>query len=178
VQEVYWQHYRALLDKIAALGAKQHAAYGEQIRCRVGCFSCCRPPDTLFAIEAQIVADAVRALSPATKEGIRQRLADYEAGERELCPLLEDGRCQIYEARPVICRTHGYAMRLRDDEGDFLSWCELNFDAIAPDPAMAFDVEHLNTVLSVITRLGWPPEEARQALTEILHDALSSSSSP
>ncbi|MCB9643769.1 MAG: YkgJ family cysteine cluster protein [Myxococcales bacterium] len=164
--------YRDLLAKIEMLAAKQRGLYGDQIRCKVGCFSCCRPPETLFRVESELLGDAVAALGEDAKQRTRERLADYRAGQRELCPLLEEGGCQVYDARPVICRTHGYGVMLQDDEGAFLSWCELNFDEIAPSADVAFNVEHLNTVLSVMTRMGWPDEVARPTWGEVLEGAL------
>ncbi|MCK6509424.1 YkgJ family cysteine cluster protein [Myxococcota bacterium] len=167
--------YRAWLAKIAELGARQEALYGAQIRCRKGCFSCCRPPDTLFQIEAPSLQQAVRDLAPPAKQRLQSRLSAYKAGEQELCPLLEDGGCTVYEARPVICRTHGYGVMLQDEQGAFLSWCHLNFDQVEPSAEVAFNVEHLNTVLSVMTRMGWPHAEPRPALVEILEQALDTS---
>ena len=41
-----------------------------------------------------------------------------------------DGQCAIYEARPLICRTHGLAIGV--DGG--LDHCPLNFEKEPPEP--------------------------------------------
>ncbi|MEM1010329.1 MAG: hypothetical protein AAGJ35_15155, partial [Myxococcota bacterium] len=56
--------YKELLQKIAGLAQKQNEAYGDQIRCGKGCFSCCIPPESLFQVEAQRVEKAVQHLPP------------------------------------------------------------------------------------------------------------------
>ena len=60
----------------------------------------------------------------------------------------------MYPARPMICRTHGPAVRLPDGA---LAWCELNFTdleraevAAHIDSSTILDVNLLNHTLTVI----------------------------
>ncbi|MEM1009240.1 MAG: hypothetical protein AAGJ35_09555, partial [Myxococcota bacterium] len=92
--------------------------------------------------------------------------------KRILCPLLEDSACQVYEARPVICRTHGFALHYQQDGQALLGWCELNFTEQQPTEDLAFNIEHLSVLLSTMTRLGWPGEDARIPLVTLLQKAL------
>ena len=39
---------------------------------------------------------------------------------RGACPLLFEGRCSVYEARPLICRAYGFTA----DENGFFMGCE------------------------------------------------------
>lgn len=181
--------YSTLLEKIAALGAKQDERFGDQLQCKKGCFSCCRPPDSFFQVEAAVLEQAVAQVAPSVQKMIEGKLADYVAGARELCPLLdeEEGGCQVYDARPSICRTHGYALWFRsatsDEDADHesdepnraeaLSWCELNFQTRQPTKEIAFDVERLNAMLSLMTQLQWGDQPPRRSLVEIIQAGLS-----
>ncbi len=51
-------------------------------------------------------------------------------GDTEPCPILNPstGTCDLYEARPIVCRTFGPPMRTPGDEGEInLATCELCF---------------------------------------------------
>lgn len=72
---------------------------------------------------------------------------DY--GNSEPCPVLdpETGTCELYESRPVICRTFGPALT---SEGD-LGHCELCFVGATEEEVMAHemhpDPDHLEEAL-------------------------------
>jgi Fe-S-cluster containining protein len=84
--------------------------------------------------------------------------AEDALGENEPCPVLDptNGTCDLYESRPIVCRTFGPPMRTSEGE---LATCELCFihasteEIIAAelDPAIpgqetasnvAFNIEH------------------------------------
>ncbi len=179
-------HYNSLLRKIKELGQSQDEAYGEQIRCEAGCYHCCHPPDSLFQVEAETLEAAISALSTEQKERIAERLVAYEQDNSLLCPLLENGCCQVYESRPSICRTQGYALSFPQEQHvlqpsetpqtSTLSWCQLNFTEQQPNKELAFDVERLNTMLSLITSLGWPEQPPRRDLVPLIRSGISSKS--
>ena len=171
------EQYQRLLVKIEDLVQRQEETYQEDIRCQLGCDSCCRPPDTVFIPEAEIMKEAIRGLSFEQKDRIHKRFTAYSNQEDEMCPLLENGGCSIYEARPVICRTHGYAGWLRGEEGEDgeISWCPLNFTEQKPTKDLAFDIERLNVMLSLIARLGWPEHPGRCSLEEVITEGLGES---
>jgi Fe-S-cluster containining protein len=53
-----------------------------------------------------------------------------EFANDELCPVLDldHGTCDLYEHRPILCRTFGPPMRTAGDDGEFnLATCELCF---------------------------------------------------
>lgn len=170
------KNYQELLKKIKSLGEQQHLQYNQQIRCRSGCHQCCHPPDSLFQIEADALSQGISSLSVEQKVKISERLDVYEKDSTRLCPLLEDERCQVYDSRPSICRTQGYALWLRDvedrEKGE-LSWCELNFTEETPTLDEAFDVERLNTMLSLLTQINYPNQPPRRRLVSIIRQALS-----
>jgi len=64
-------------------------------------------------------------------------------GTRLPCPALEDGVCQIYEYRPLICRKFGIPLYNPDKPGQVFA-CQLNFkagDAIEDDDLVQIQTE-------------------------------------
>lgn len=114
-----------LLDRDVA---EREAESSGRLACPAGCSECCRA--NLFVttgLEFAYLARAARgALSRATLDAVveearsqwarfplRQTLRAERSGPRDLrdeglpCPLLADGRCLVYAARPVTCRLFG-----------------------------------------------------------------------
>jgi Fe-S-cluster containining protein len=56
--------------------------------------------------------------------------SDDSLGDNETCPVLDPatGTCDLYAARPILCRTFGPPMRTPGDDGEInLATCELCF---------------------------------------------------
>lgn len=70
--------------------------------CRKGCSDCCHIPVALNRIEAQVIGAAI-GVKPAEVQP-REAL-DPSYGYDRPCTFLEEGRCSIYEHRPMSCRT-------------------------------------------------------------------------
>jgi Fe-S-cluster containining protein len=167
------RNYRQLVDRVDDLCLRIGQDYPDQIVCRKGCDSCCRHL-TLFWVEGVALALALEVLPAETAESIRQgaRLATPDGP----CPLLENGRCLLYAARPIICRTHGLPL-LGNREGErFVDTCPENFKGIKNLPATAvIDLDCLNITLATINGLfvaetfgmGRPAEE-RVSIAESL----------
>ncbi len=121
--------------------------YGAKITCRQGCTDCCHHLFQITEVEAAYVSRAVKELPAAQRERIEQRarkyvrdrdalLAERESpdawgslpppGMRLACPALENGACQIYPNRPLICRKYGIPL-YNPAKPDRLFACELNF---------------------------------------------------
>lgn len=88
------------------------------VACRSGCDFCCRVPvdvqahEVFYAadhIHTHFAADAIEAII-AQLAAHRARVAAFAPGERDtsrqVCALLRDGACSIYEGRPQPCRAH------------------------------------------------------------------------
>jgi Fe-S-cluster containining protein len=99
-------------DFIAAnMRAAERAAPRRAIACRMGCAHCChsfvsaRAPEVLLAKAAIAARDreAARAAVEAAWDAAQSLGPDRRAGLA--CPMLRDGRCSIYAARPATCRT-------------------------------------------------------------------------
>lgn len=90
--------------------------------CTVGCFACCAEPLQVSKAEAQYI---VKHIPEAERDGVIERtrawvetVKDSELlkqtapfawewiGLKAMCPLMKDGKCLVYEARPIGCRNH------------------------------------------------------------------------
>ena len=100
--------------------------------CAAGCDTCCHRLGALPQLsepEFDLLWPAIEALDDA--RAVVQAIEDAhpDPDGRWTCPLLDPdrGRCRVYAARPVACRTYGfYAGR----EGDY--WCERVTDHLGP----------------------------------------------
>lgn len=138
--------YRQLFKRLEALLGEMESAYeavAEQygFRCN-GCEdNCCL---TRFhhhtLLEVLYLANGVENLSPgdrlrltAQAAGVEQRAVEsVRCGMsiRLMCPLNQDGRCQLYEYRPMICRLHGIPHELKRPDGNVSQHpgCDAFFD--------------------------------------------------
>ncbi len=147
--------YQALIDKVDAFAARVDAAQGRWLRCGAGCDGCCRLRRSAWAVEIDRLRAYIADLPAERRAELAARRADpaVQAGER--CVMLDaDGRCAVYAARPLICRTHGPAVRLPGGE---LTWCGLNFEGLTPDAVAeavpadgVLDLELVNRMLALI----------------------------
>jgi Fe-S-cluster containining protein len=75
--------------------------------CAPGCFFCCYLPVDVLALEAFRIATHLRQTrSPGELAALVYRLGAHgqtDFGTRP-CVFLADGRCSIYEVRPMVCR--------------------------------------------------------------------------
>ena len=91
--------------------------YRPRLDCRAGCsYCCCKPgvlvsvPDLLRIVDhigSAFSADAAAAVGERARRYASQMegrgLSEY-VGESVPCPLLVDGRCSVYDIRPLVCR--------------------------------------------------------------------------
>ena len=150
--------YQALLAKVDAFAERVQSGQGEWLACGSGCSQCCRLDRTAWAVELDHIRDFLKTLSADRLDGLRARLDDSEVQAGKRCIFLDgDERCAIYPARPLICRTHGPAVRLPTAD---IVWCDLNFTELDDASVLAkiaedsiLDVELLNRTLSLINQL-------------------------
>jgi Putative zinc- or iron-chelating domain len=88
----------------------------EPIACKPGCNYCCHMRVVASVPEVIALADFIAANFPAGAiEAIRRRAAETDekthglsdeqwGAGRFVCPLLAEGRCSVYAARPLDCR--------------------------------------------------------------------------
>ncbi len=161
--------YGELRARVDAFVARVEARHAAELRCGPGCDACCRQRLTITATEAAAIvawaaeqpAEAREAIAAAARASIpvRPERGSDPPGTTaaEACAALDDaGRCRIYPARPLVCRSHGVPIRLRDPRGlPVVTACELNFTAAGPaaaDRDCVLDQELVSTTLGLIDR--------------------------
>jgi Fe-S-cluster containining protein len=145
-------NYYQLVSKVDALCRVIQDVLAGQITCSEGCSSCCTAI-TLFPVEAAALNAALEVLPEARRAAILRHVAEHAGGER--CPLLEDHRCLLYAARPIICRTHGLPIIYSEGAERKADCCPLNLmDGAQPVSGTAIiDLDRLNTLLVAVNAL-------------------------
>jgi len=131
------------------------------ISCRAGCSSCCRGLFDITLLDARLLQEGEsrlpQELQKQARDRARRQLAELqrrwpdfdhpyllnhypdevwtEMPEEDMTPcalLGADGRCLVYEHRPLTCRLHGLPNIDLSGESFSDEWCTLNF--IGSDP--------------------------------------------
>lgn len=165
--------YQQLLAKVDAKFAAIHARYASSFQCRAGCFDCCQPGLTISPIEQESIQQYL-ALRPALKATVQELLAQPAHGDM-FCPMLDaEGRCSIYEVRPIICRSHGAPIRFAIPEGEVIDACPLNFTDMDIDDLpedMFINIDQLNVLLALLNKMfvGEQQSTQRTAIADLTH---------
>ena len=122
----------------------------DQIACTRGCAgNCCRIHLSVYPVEAVSLSLALQKLAPEIQLRIQARARHTNSFGP--CPLLEDGACLMYDARAVICRTHGLPVSTEYKGHRAVGFCVKNFRQLDPIPAEdIIDLAHLNRSLAAI----------------------------
>lgn len=163
--------YAELQRRVDEKFSEIQGRYSDQFRCRAGCHSCCKPGLTINPMEAE----AIRRYLGERPE-LAARLRELEAAnpfKGKRCPFLgADGACGIYEARPLVCRSHGAPLQYKEERGgdDALRLrdvCGLNFtgSSIGDLPADAvMNLDTLNTLLALLAQQAYGKKQDRVEL--------------
>lgn len=147
----FLDNYKQLTDRIDSLCNDIAAALGEQITCSAGCSSCCTAI-TVFPVEAAAIREALANLPDQQADIIRHHVSEHADEER--CPLLFHHRCLLYDARPIICRTHGLPIVYTADNQRKSDCCPLNLtEAEAISGSHVVDLDKLNTLLVAVNSI-------------------------
>ena len=128
-----------LVQIVDAAMAEAVARGGRWIACMRGCAECCLGTFDITPEDADRVRAGYAELDGARRAAIDERVARYKEGDDEPCPLLhpERGLCEIYEHRPLMCRTYGPATQI----GESIGVCHLCFHGASDDEVAATAVE-------------------------------------
>ena len=115
--------YNKFIISITESTKNLESIHKNNITCHKGCDSCCINL-TVFPIEFF-----------AIKEKIHQnkfKLSQVQFDSKASCGFLKDSICQIYEYRPLICRTHGLPIVFLNENDDGseewnVTFCDKNF---------------------------------------------------
>ncbi len=126
--------------------------HGDHIACARGCpGNCCRIHISVYPVEAVSLALALQQLAPAMRRRIRHKARHTNSFGP--CPLLEGGACLMYDARTVICRTHGLPVLTEYRGHRSVGFCQKNFRHLSPIPAEdIINLAHLNNSLAAVNR--------------------------
>lgn len=123
--------------KVDAFFARVATRHGDDMQCATGCSDCCHVRLTITEVEAA----AIRRLDA--------RVVPNPAPDR--CAALDaSGRCQIYAARPIVCRSHGVPIRIREGSLPVVQSCHRNFTHTTPDADCILDQTTLSATLLAI----------------------------
>lgn len=111
---------------------------GTQLACRPGCTDCCIGSFPISEQDAARLRQGLAALEQERAARIRDRAGRFE--EEDYCPALDPatGLCELYEARPITCRTFGPALHF---PGEAIGVCELCFEGATAEEIAACAVE-------------------------------------
>ena len=156
--------YGELASKVDAFFGRVQARHGADMQCASGCHDCCVAGLTVTSVEAE----AIRAEVAGWEVARRRELAHAHADGRGCAALDASGRCRIYAARPIVCRSHGAPIRLRDARSlPVVQACPKNFTTTAPDADCVLDQETLSAMVLAVDRDAGG-EGARTAIADLL----------
>lgn len=116
----------AMRTKLDAWAEAISERMAEHYACKAGCHHCCRRITSLLPVEWAFL-QASGAMDVSSDAGLESALHPGEP----LCSLLDArGNCRAYASRPLICRTHGHALLLSDEEGESVDFCPWNFTEV------------------------------------------------
>ncbi len=165
--------YDAVVAKVDAAVTSSSAAAGDQLSCHAGCDSCCVEGLEVLPIEAA-----------ALQRFVENNDVEFTPKGQGHCGFLDErGRCAVYAARPLLCRTHGLPLRMQGAGNDVtrgslrivddVAVCGLNFTQRAPQGSEILDATAILKLLVVVDRryrerVGLPIDARRVPLSALL----------
>jgi Fe-S-cluster containining protein len=138
-----------LTTKIDGFFARVEARHGADMQCATGCSDCCHVHLTITSAEAA----AIRAEVGGWPGDRRRTLRTVRTADDPRCAALDEvGRCRIYDARPVVCRSHGVPIRLRHGSLPVVESCSRNFAHSEPDADCILDQTTLSALVLAVDR--------------------------
>lgn len=146
--------YLELLNKIDTKAAELEAMHRPHLRCSLACHGCCKPGLTVFPVEAEHIREYLTERPELLARTLENEKRDPHKGQR--CSFLDaKGACLIYPVRPVVCRTHGLPLEIREEERVYRDVCPLNFQEMPLEDLPrggVLNLQLINTLLTLITQ--------------------------
>ena len=141
--------YPDLAAKVDAFFARVQARHGEDMQCGSGCHHCCHVRLSVTRVEADAIRSEVAGWTAERKQALT---ANVTASPHGHCSALDaNGRCLIYEVRPIVCRSHGAPIRMRDERSlPVIQACSNNFTQRGPAAADADCVLDQTTLSAMV----------------------------
>jgi len=147
-----------LTRKVDGFFARVADRHGAEMQCATGCSDCCHVRLTITGVEAA----AIRGYVASWPRERRDQLAVTQpsAPRAERCAALDAaGRCRIYDARPLVCRSHGVPIRMQRGGLPVIQNCHHNFHRTAPDADCILDQTTLSALLLAVDTAERPTGE-------------------
>jgi len=171
------------LDFVEELNERVIAEGGKRLACRAGCSLCCSLRVTAMAHEIFVIVEYLAMhFSPEKMRALVQRLAAHaekvlplspeeHATRNTPCPMLQEGCCSIYPARPHVCRRH-HSLDLAACEYIYQNPGDLDFPAPHDPELFEALTEAMDYSIEVYRQLGFDSTvyELGTALAEALDD--------
>lgn len=146
--------YPELATKVDAFFTRVVTRHAADMQCNTGCSHCCHVRLSITRVEADAIRDAI-ATWPAPR--VAALVENLRVAPPDRCAALDPGgRCLVYEVRPIVCRSHGAPIRLRDARSlPVVQSCPDNFTARGPaaaDPDCIIDQETLSAMTLAVDR--------------------------
>jgi len=129
------KNYIKKIDVSIEVVKKKTARAGKPAICKQGCYFCCKESVYCYKQEAShalhgLGGELLKRVKERTREWVKRftasGMADYDEPpvveyrrHNIWCPFLEDGKCSVYDRRPIPCRLHlavGPLEKCVDDE--------------------------------------------------------------
>jgi hypothetical protein len=137
--------------KVDAFFERVTQRHGDDMQCATGCSDCCHVRLTVTQIEAAAIRELVASFSVTQREALS---ANAASAAPDRCTALDPaGRCLIYAARPITCRSHGAPIRMRQNSLPVVQSCHRNFTHTTPDPDCVIDQETLSALTLTVDRM-------------------------
>lgn len=152
------RNYQNLVAKVEDKFEEIATRHQKHIFCQKGCHQCCAPDLSVSPVEKEAIRQFLNDHPERIQNLRRIALENPHQGSR--CRLLNaEGACEIYEVRPLICRSHGVPIVFRaPDEDDFeedtepqRDVCPLNFNDVSLDALPLRDLMNVDTVNTILT---------------------------
>lgn len=135
-----------LIQIVDAALAEAARKSGGWLACRPGCTQCCHGPFPISTTDVARLHRGLAELDPARAALIRHR-AQLDQGDDDPCPVLDPdtGFCELYDFRPLTCRTFGPAFLQNES---VVGVCDLCYSGATDEQIVAcavpLDVESLD----------------------------------
>jgi Fe-S-cluster containining protein len=159
--------YRQLLTKLDQKFSEIQSRHLSRMKCGAGCHSCCVPNLTVFEIERENIRELIERTPGLEAKLVALEKQNPHKGTR--CRFLDaQGNCAVYEARPLVCRSHGAPLFSKQDGEALLDVCPLNFSELETLSVLLredfINLDLLNTILAALNK-NLDPSGARIPLT-------------
>ncbi|MDX2089176.1 MAG: YkgJ family cysteine cluster protein [Kofleriaceae bacterium] len=139
-----------LTAKVDAFFARVETRHGDDMQCATGCSDCCHVRLTITSVEAAAVRTALASWPPERRAALAANVVGAPADH--CAALAPNGRCLIYDVRPVVCRSHGAPIRMRQGGLPVIQSCHRNFTRVTPDADCVLDQETLSALTLAVDR--------------------------